>query len=116
MSAKTQTAKATVKGQPETDYNGVTVYSVPSRTQDGVTYQVVERDGHIECCCTAAQFGRHCCHIAAVNEFKWKLAAAAKRDSAPLYHSNAPFQLIQSQLVVTTSGVVRPDGLASSRR
>jgi hypothetical protein len=96
MSAKTQTAKATVKGQPETDYNGNTIYSVPSRTQACVTYQVVERaDGHPVCCCTAARYGRHCCHIAAVNEYKWRMAARM-RDSAPVHRDNRPFSLFKA--------------------
>jgi len=95
MSAKTTATKATVTGNPETDINGVTVYSVPSRTQAGVVYQVIERaDGHPVCACTAAQYGRHCCHIAAVNELKWKLAAKV-RDRAPLVN-NRPFSLFKA--------------------
>jgi hypothetical protein len=91
MSAKVQTApKATVTSH-ETEINGVTVYSVPSRSSSDV-YQVIERaDGHPICCCTAAQYGRHCAHIAAVNEYNWRLQAKiAKAASKPAYETALP--------------------------
>jgi len=95
MSAKTTTAKAVVTGH-ETDINGIDVYSVPSRSSSDI-YQVLYIDGRTICCCTAAQFNRHCVHVAAVNEFRWKEAAAAsRRDSAPLYRDNRPFSLFKA--------------------
>jgi hypothetical protein len=95
MSAKTATAKAVVTGH-ETDINGIDVYSVPSRSSSDI-YQVLYIDGRTICCCKAAQFNRHCVHVAAVNEYRWKEAAAAsRRDSAPLYRDNRPFSLFKA--------------------
>jgi hypothetical protein len=95
MSAKTTAAKVTVSGH-ETDINGIDVYSVPSRTSSDI-YQVLYIDGRTICCCKAAQFNRHCAHVAAVNEYRWKEATAAtRRDSAPLYRDNRPFSLFKA--------------------
>jgi len=90
MSAKTAT-KATCTGH-QTDLNGVTVYSVPSASHHGDVYQVVERaDGHIQCCCVAAQYGRHCKHVAAVHEYRWRLEAKiAKASAKPAYETALP--------------------------
>jgi|GEM_PF-1941884 len=105
MSAKTATATtaAQVMGKGETDYDGNTIYSVPSRSHPGDVYQVVI-DTHrlAHCCCTAASFHQLCCHIRAVDAFRRaereaaQLAAAKVRDAAPMYRSNAPFSLFKA--------------------
>jgi hypothetical protein len=93
MNAKTVAPKVTVTGH-DTDINGNDVYSVPSRSSSDV-YMVVVSAGHATCCCKAAYYGRHCAHVAAVNEYRWRLAAKVW-DTAPMYRSNAPFSLFKA--------------------
>jgi hypothetical protein len=98
MSAKTTAVQVT--GKPETDYDGNTIYSVPSRSHPGDVYQVVI-DSHrlAHCACTAASYRQLCAHIRAVDAFRAEEAArtAAKvRDSMPLYRDNRPFSLFKA--------------------
>ena len=94
----TATTAAKVMGKPEMDYNGVTVYSVPSRTQDA-TYQVVEANGETRCCCKGFQYRGRCAHLSAVAEYKHQLAKIAKTpayETAILCRSNAGFSLFKA--------------------
>jgi hypothetical protein len=99
----TATTAAQVTGKPETDYDGNTIYSVPSRSHPGDVYQVVI-DTHrlAHCCCKAASFRQLCCHIRAVDAFRRAkreadaMAAAKMRDAVPLLRSNAPFSIWKS--------------------
>jgi hypothetical protein len=83
---------AKVTGQPETDYAGRVIYSVPSRSNPGDVYQVVETDGVCECACKAFTYRGTCAHLAAVSDYKVR-HSAAYRDSAPVYRSNKPFSI-----------------------
>jgi hypothetical protein len=73
----------------------IEVYSVPSRTHVGDVNQVVVSAGHATCCCKAAYYGRHCVHVAAVNEYRWRMTAKV-RDAAPFYRDNRPFSIFKA--------------------
>jgi hypothetical protein len=45
--------------------DGATIYAVPSRTVANLWHLVTVAHGALECDCTAATFGRYCCHRAA---------------------------------------------------
>jgi hypothetical protein len=105
MSAKTATP-ATVTGSA-TDINGVTVYSVPSRTSSDV-YQLVERDGHVQCFCKGYAYRGHCAHLDAVATFKRQIAKQAAKmaktptpkaahETAMLFRDNRPFSIFAAE-------------------
>ena len=92
---KTQMTAATVKGRSETDINGNTVYSVPSRCHPGDVYQVVEANGHLTCACKGFQYRGKCAHLDAVAAYK-RAMALKMRDTAPLYRDNRPFSIFKA--------------------
>jgi hypothetical protein len=94
----TATTAARVTGKPETGYDGVTVFSVPSRTSNDV-YQVTESNGETRCCCKGFTYRGRCAHLSAVAEYKHQLAKLAKSpayETAILYRSNAGFSLFKA--------------------
>lgn len=61
------------------------LYLVPSQTEPGVQWTVIDVDGHLECTCPAALYGNPCAHAAAVQTRRREHAAQiAERKVRPV--------------------------------
>jgi hypothetical protein len=100
----TATTAAQVMGKGETDSDGNTIYSVPSRSHPGDVYQVVI-DTHrlAHCACKAATYGLLCAHVRCVDLYRAAEAAKAARtlaakvrDELPMRRDNQPFSIFKA--------------------
>jgi uncharacterized Zn finger protein len=88
-----QTPTITGKG---TMKDGRRVFTVQSQSEANRWYLVIVNPGHLQCDCPAGAHGKVCKHRKIVHARlveERDMAAAAKRDAAPMYRDNRAFSI-----------------------